>query len=76
MRERIGEHLDRAHLSGEAFLITRAGRGKAVLLGASQYLQLVERIEAMQAGKHAPPPERPKTSEKVVSTAELKALLK
>jgi len=77
LRERMGEHLDRAHLSGETFLVTRAGRGKAVLIGASEYLQLVERLEALQAGKKIPSHESHKNSDrKVVSTEELKALLK
>lgn len=77
LRERMGEHLDRAHLSGETFLVTRAGRGKAVLIGPAQYLELIERLEALQAGKQAPPSEASKPADrKVVSTKELKALLK
>jgi prevent-host-death family protein len=77
LRSRMGEHLDRAHLSGETFLITRDGRGKAVLIGAQQYLDLVEQLEALQTGKKVAAGGAPKNGDrKVVSTQELKSLIK
>lgn len=54
LRIRLGEYLDRANLSRETFVITRKGRGKAILLSPDHYLQLVETVEALKAGKEPP----------------------
>jgi len=53
IRDRLGEYLDRAHLSGEVFVVTRKGRGKAVLVGAAVYLEMIELLDALPAAKKA-----------------------
>lgn len=50
VRDRLGEILDRA-AAGDVLAITRYGRPKAVLVGASQYLALVEELQALRNGK-------------------------
>lgn len=42
VRARIGEYIDRANLTGDAFLLLRDGKAKAVLVGAKQYIELLE----------------------------------
>jgi len=72
LRERVGEYLDRADYSTEAFLVTRAGRGKAILVSAAEYLRLIEERDALRAGKRPPQSKQP---EPTVTKEQLKALL-
>jgi prevent-host-death family protein len=75
LRDRLGEHLDRADLSGQAFVVTRGRRPKAVLLGASQYLALMDRLAAYENGQK--PVKRTEPQDKdLVSLEELKRLIK
>jgi prevent-host-death family protein len=75
LRNRLGEHLDRADLSGQAFVVTRGRRPKAVLLGASQYVALMDRLAAYENGQK--PAKRPEQEDhELVSLEELKRLMK
>jgi prevent-host-death family protein len=76
LRIRLGEYLDRADLSGDAFVVTRGDRPKAVLLGAAQYVEIVERIEALEAGHTAQARQAGSADERVVTTEKLRALLR
>lgn len=76
LRIRAGEYLDRANLSHEAFVITRADRGKAVLLSAAAYLDLIEQLEALQVGKRPPSKRSSGDGAKILSAKQLQALLK
>jgi len=55
LRLRLGEYLDRANLSGDAFVVTRGDRPKAVLLGVTQFLEMLDRLEALEEGRVVPP---------------------
>ena len=74
LRDRLGEHLDRACLSGEAFVITRGERPKAVLLGPTQYLDLLERLSAYENGRK-PTPRAKSNKDDLLSPEELKRLI-
>ena len=76
LRIRLGEYLDRADLSGDAFVVTRGDRPKAVLLGAAQYVEIVERMEALEAGHTVPARAAEPADDRVVTTDALKALLR
>lgn len=77
MRVRLGEYLDRADLSGEEFVVTRGERPKAVLLGAAQYLALIERLETLESGRTVEPrPESPQGDQRVLTKDKLKAMLR
>ena len=73
LRIRLGEYLDRANLSRETFVITRKGRGKAILLSPDAYLQLVETVDALKAGKK--PPSTPDDEGNVLTHEELRRLI-
>ena len=51
LRIRLGEYLDRADLLREVFVVTRKARAKGILLSPQVYLELVETVEALKAGK-------------------------
>jgi Phd_YefM. len=74
LRDRLGEHLDRAHFSGEGFVVTRGQRPKAVLLGPIEYLELVEKLAAYEKGRKPSPPVNPPTPG-LISVDDLKRLL-
>ncbi len=76
LRIRLGEYLDRADLSGDAFIVTRGDRPKAVILGPNEYLELVEKLEALEAGRKVPPHDVEHDDERSVSTRKLKAMLR
>jgi prevent-host-death family protein len=76
LRVRLGEYLDRADLSGDAFVVTRGDRPKAVILGPTEYLDLVEKLEALEAGRKAPAHKSDSDDEPIVSTQKLKAMLR
>jgi prevent-host-death family protein len=73
IRDRLGEYLDRAHLSGEVFVVTRKGRGKAVLVGAAEYLEMIELLDA--AGKKVPPSPTSKRGEQHITKDQLRNLI-
>jgi PHD/YefM family antitoxin component YafN of YafNO toxin-antitoxin module len=74
LRARIGEYIDRANLTGDAFVLLRDGRAKAVLLGAKQYHDLLELVN--QNVPDAPVSGRNEDQDaKPVSLQELKKLL-
>jgi PHD/YefM family antitoxin component YafN of YafNO toxin-antitoxin module len=56
LRDRLGEHLDRAHFSGEGFVVTRGQRPKAVILGPIEYLDLLDKLAAYERGRKPSPP--------------------
>ena len=75
LRIRAGEYLDRAHLGHEAFLISRGQRGKAVLLSASDYVDLTEELAAFKEGRK-PPTSRGALQPKTLTQDQLKNLVK
>jgi prevent-host-death family protein len=75
LRVRLGEYLDRADLSGDAFLVTRGDRPKAVILGPAEYLELIEKLEALESGRKAPIHDTNEDDDRIVSTQKLKAML-
>ncbi len=75
-RIRLGEYLDRADLSGDSFVVTRGDRAKAVVLGATQYLELVDRLEALENGRPVPPRNAETSDGKVLTKEKLKAMLR
>lgn len=77
LRERLGEYLDRAQLSGDVFVVTRKGRGKAVIVGAQQFLGLLDRLEALENGDRGPEhdTEDQEREREIRSKEELKALI-
>ena len=75
-RIRLGEYLDRADLSGDSFVVTRGDRAKAVVLGAQQYLELIERVEALEAGRSVPARNDEPNGDRVVTKEKLKAMLR
>lgn len=74
LRERTGEYLDRADLSRETFIITRKGRGKAVLVSPEEYIRLLEERDALRDGKQPPEPSR--NQEPTLSLPDLKTLVR
>jgi prevent-host-death family protein len=52
LRTRIGEYIDRANFAGDAFVLLRDGKAKAVLISARHYLDLVEKL-GLENGKGA-----------------------
>lgn len=77
MRIRLGEYLDRADLSGDAFVVTRGERPKAVLIGANHYVELIERLEALESGRSVEPrAENPQGDQRVLTKDKLKAMLR
>ncbi|MBZ5639208.1 MAG: type II toxin-antitoxin system Phd/YefM family antitoxin [Acidobacteriia bacterium] len=75
-RIRLGEYLDRCDLSGDSFVVTRGDRAKAVVLGATQYLELMERLEALEAGQPVPPRSAEASGEKVLTKEKLKTMVR
>lgn len=74
VRARIGEYIDRANLTGDAFLLMRDGKAKAVLVGAKQYLKLLELSDAARV--ETPAPARNDDSDaRPVSLQEVKKLI-
>lgn len=74
VRARIGEYIDRANLTGDAFLLLRDGKAKAVLVGAKQYVELLELLnqaipDAPVASRSEDPDARP------VSLKEVKQMI-
>ena len=76
LRLRLGEYLDRANLSGDAFVVTRGERPKAVLLGVTQYLEMLDRLEALEAGREIPARTVSPDDREVVTKEQLKAMLR
>lgn len=76
LRLRLGEYLDRANLSGDAFVVTRGERPKAVLLGVTQYLEMLDRLEALEEGRAFPSRVVSLDDSEVVTKEQLKAMIR
>jgi prevent-host-death family protein len=76
LRLRLGEYLDRADISGDAFVVTRGERPKAVLLGVTQYLEMLDRLEALEEGRVVPARAIAFDDRGVVTKEQLKAMLR
>jgi len=76
LRLRLGEYLDRANLSGDAFVVTRGERPKAVLLGVTQYLEMLDRLEALEEGRAVPARVIALDESEVVTKEQLKAMIR
>jgi len=76
LRLRLGEYLDRANLSGDAFVVTRGERPKAVLLGVTQYVEMLDRLEALEEGHVVPSRVVSLDDTEVVTKEQLKAMIR
>lgn len=76
LRLRLGEYLDRANLSGDAFVVTRGERPKAVLLGVTQYVEMLDRLEALEEGRAVPARVVSLDDSAVVTKEQLKAMIR